>query len=226
MGFNQGFAKKLGVLDQEGTQDAVGVALVNSSNVTLTYSDAADQIIADLTDTAVTPGNYNLVTVDAKGRITGGTTTGPVTRYIGVTSVAVANTTVTYTTVAALTTASLLPGIYRFTFVGLMQSAAAQTGVGVRISNVSAAVSTTYGQWSIRQGVNGTAASFVYDQLAANTNITSASVATANTNFTVLGEGVFRVTTAGTVAIQIRSETAGTAVTLQPDAVLTVELVQ
>lgn len=226
MGFQQGFAKKIGVLDQEGTQDAVGVALVNSSNITLTYSDAADQIIADLTDTAVTPGNYNLITVDAKGRITGGTTTGPVTRYVNVVDVAVVNTTVNYTTVAALTTASLLPGIYRFNFQGFMQSAATQVGVGVRISSLSATLSTIYGQWNIKQGANGTSANYIYDQVAENTNITSASSPGSNVSFVVLGEGIFRVTTQGTVAIQIRSETNGTAATLQPDAVLTVELIQ
>ena len=127
----------------------MGLALNNSANISFSYPDEQNLISANLTDTGVTPGNYNLVTVDAKGRITGGTTTGPVTRYIGITSVAVVNTTVTYTTVASLTTASLLPGIYRFNFVGLMQSAAANTGVGVRISNVSAAVSTTYAQWAV-----------------------------------------------------------------------------
>lgn len=143
-----------------------------------------------------------------------------------VTSLAVVNTTITYLNITELTTPTLTPGMYRFTFFGLMQSAAANNGVGIRLVTSTAALSTIYGQWSLRQGVNGTAANFIYDQTAVNTNIVSASVITANTDFFVSGQGIFRVTTAGTVTIEIRSETAGTAITLKPDAVLSLELIQ
>lgn len=60
----------------ERAQDAVGTILLDSSNVTLTYSDATPSIISDLTDTTVTPGSFgdastvSQFTVDQKGRIT------------------------------------------------------------------------------------------------------------------------------------------------------------
>lgn len=53
-------------------QDAIGAALVDSSNIDFTYNDPLNQISADLTNTGVSPGTYNYptITVDAKGRIT------------------------------------------------------------------------------------------------------------------------------------------------------------
>lgn len=56
----------------EAAQDAIGAALVDSSNIDFTYNDPLNQITADLTNTGVTPGvyNYPTITVDAKGRIT------------------------------------------------------------------------------------------------------------------------------------------------------------
>jgi hypothetical protein len=60
----------------EASQDAVGGALTNTSNINLTYNDGANQISADLTNTAVAAGTYGSasqspqVTVDAKGRVT------------------------------------------------------------------------------------------------------------------------------------------------------------
>jgi hypothetical protein len=61
----------------ERAQDAVGAALTSSANVTLTYNDGSNTITADLTNTTVTPGTYGdvshfpVVSVDAKGRVTG-----------------------------------------------------------------------------------------------------------------------------------------------------------
>lgn len=174
---------------------------------------------ATLANSGVTAGTYDQVTVDVKGRVTAGT----VDKYYSVLGAQVTNTANTYTTIAGLTSATLPVGLYSFQFFGLSQSAATSTGVGFRISNVSATVSTMYGKWFIDQAANGTAQSFQYAQLANNTNVTSASSIVASTNFSVTGFGVFRVTAQGTVAIQIRSETAGTQVLIQPDAVLEIK---
>jgi len=207
----------------EAAQDAVGNALLDSANINFTYPDVSNQITADLTDTGVVAGTYSLVTVDAKGRIIEGSNVGNATIYKYFNTATVSNTNATYTTVAGLTTQSLPVGLYKFSFVGRMQSAAAASGVGVRVSPVGATVTTCYGDWHLKQAANGVNAVFHYEQLATNTNVTSASVPALNTSFVVSGSGVFRVTVAGTVAIQIRGETNGTAATLQVDSSFIVE---
>lgn len=209
----------------EAAQDAVGTALVDSADINFTYPDAQNQITADLTDTGVVSGTYSLVSVDAKGRVTAGTNSGSITRYSYFTSAPNATTSATYASIAQLTTVSLPTGLYFFKFAGNMQSAALNTGVGVRVAPVTATVTTVSGKWNFAQGANGVSHDFEYDQVLTTTNITSASVATQNTNFSVNGFGVFRVTVAGTVAIQTRTETAGTAATLQTDAAFVLELV-
>ena len=57
----------------EAVQDAVGNAFQDTLNIDFTYNDAGNTITADLTNTPVTSGTYNLptVTVDIKGRVTG-----------------------------------------------------------------------------------------------------------------------------------------------------------
>jgi len=65
----------------ERAQDAVGGALVDSSNIDFTYNDVANTITADLISTAVTPASYGSATqvatftVDAKGRLTAASNT-------------------------------------------------------------------------------------------------------------------------------------------------------
>lgn len=60
----------------ENAQDAVGVIVQNSSNVSLSYNDNTPSLIADLVDTTVASGAYGSAnqigtfTVDAKGRLT------------------------------------------------------------------------------------------------------------------------------------------------------------
>lgn len=181
--------------------------------------------IATLSDTGVVAGTYSLVTVDSKGRITVGSNSGSVTRYAYPTTVIASTTSATYTSVAELTTISLPVGLYFFRFVGTMQSTQTQTGVGVRIAPVTATITTVSAKWNIAQGADGVSHDFEYDQLLTTTNVTSASVNAANTNFAVNGFGTFRVTVAGTVAIQIRTETAGQTATLQPGAAFISELV-
>lgn len=180
---------------------------------------------ATLADSGVVAGTYSLVTVDSKGRVTVGSNSGSITRYSYFTSVATATTSATYGSIAALTTVSLPVGLYMFRFSGNMQSTATNTGVGVRVAAETATVSSFSGKWNIATAANGTAHDFEYDQLTATTIAFSGSVLQANANFSVNGFGTFRVTTAGTVAIQIRTETAGQTATLQPDAAFVLELV-
>lgn len=182
-------------------------------------------VTATLADSGVVSGTYSLVTVDSKGRVTVGSNTGSITRYSYFTSVAAATTSATYGSIAALTTVSLPIGLYMFRFSGNMQSTQTTAGVGVRVAPVTATVTTVSAKWNIAQGTNGVSHDFEYDQILTTDNVTSASVAAANTNFSVNGMGVFRVTVAGTVAIQTRTETAGQTATLQPDAGFVLELV-
>jgi hypothetical protein len=175
----------------EAAQDAVGNSLLDSADIDFQYPDINNQITAELTTTGVTAGTYNLVTVDAKGRVTAGSNSGPVTRYAYSTTAAVASTSATYASVTELTTVSLPVGLYAFRFHGNMQSAAANNGVGVRVAPVTATMTTVSAKFNIAQAGNGTAHDFEYDQTANNTNITSGSVLTANVNFAVNGFGVF-----------------------------------
>ena len=177
-------------------------------------------VAATLAATGVTAGTYDVVTVDAKGRVLSGS--GFTDAYV--TTLAVATTSTTYASITELTTISLQPGLYNFEFFGKMRSAAANTGVGVRVSTGTATLTTVSAKWFISQAANGTAQAYQYDQLADNTNVTSASVQTANTDFVVTGSGVFRVTVAGTVAIQTRTETNGQAATLQIDSFFKINL--
>lgn len=129
------------------------------------------------------------------------------------------STSTAYANVTELVTEDLPVGTYSFECFALCQSTAANTGVGIRLGAGTAVLSTTFGRWEISQAADGTAKAFQYDQLTATTNVTSASALATNTNFVVTGKGVFIVTTSGTVAIQLRSET-GTAVSIRIGSVL------
>lgn len=146
-------------------------------------------------------------------------------RQIYILSAQATNSTTTYTTIAGLTTVSLPVGLYSFKFDGLYQSAATTTGVGVRISNVTATVTTCFGKWLLGQAADGVNKNFQIDQTSTTTNVVSASSNAANTNACVYGGGIFRVTVAGTVAIQLRSEIAASQVLIQPDAVFVIEAI-
>jgi hypothetical protein len=126
------------------------------------------------------------------------------------------STSTTYADVTELVTISLPVGFYIMNFYGIAQSTVGATGIGVRLGAGTAALGTTTGlKWHIAQGGNGTDRDFQYDQVTPTDNVTSTLAPTANANFLIKGEGIFEITTAGTVAIQFRSET-GNSVSLRP----------
>jgi hypothetical protein len=135
------------------------------------------------------------------------------------TTVIQSSTSTTYANVTQLTTSSLAIGTYYFNVIALCQSTATNTGLGLRISNATATISSVLGKWMIGQAADGTSKNYQYDQLSATTNASSASAAAANSDFIVHGQGKFVVSVAGTVAVQLRSET-GTSVSIRPNSVL------
>jgi hypothetical protein len=175
--------------------------------------------IATLSNSGVTAGTYDTVTVDTKGRVTSGLTT----NYQSSLSAPVTSSTAAF---AATNLSVTLPiGLYKFSFIGIFQTAVTTTGAGFRIGAGTATLSTVFGKFLIPQAANGTASNFQVDQVAANTNVTSASVATANSNVLVIGNGVVRVTTAGTVRLEFRTEVAGSNAILQADSIIQFELI-
>lgn len=136
-----------------------------------------------------------------------------------------ATSLVTFSNITQLTTSALQPGNYTFRIMGMFQSSATTTGIGFRISPVTATVTTCFAKWRVTQGTNGLSQDYSYDQITTTIDVTSASAPVANSNLVMIGQGFFTVTGAGTVAIQFRSEVAGNAVSIQPGSFLAVESV-
>lgn len=137
----------------------------------------------------------------------------------------VTNSTNVYSDVSSLESGILQPGLYSFRFFGIMQSGSTASGVGIRIVNRTSTINTIAGKWLIDQGSNGTAQAYQYNQNSLNTNITSASSPAANTNFNVIGQGMFNITSEGTVVIQTRAEVNGTASSILANSHLEVKLI-
>ncbi len=184
-------------------------------------ASGAGSSVATLANSGVTAGSYvnANVTVNSKGLITEAITT----QWAYLLSSAATSSSSTYAPIAGLTTASLPIGTYKFKVIGPFQSASVSVGIGLRLNQVTAVIGTVSAKWLCSQSANGTASNFQYDQLSTTTNVTSSAVQVANTNVLVAGEGVFSIKTAGTVAIELRSRTAGTVVTLQPNTYLIIE---
>ena len=128
------------------------------------------------------------------------------------------STIITYANVTEFVSQSLDVGLYVLELKSAMQSTAANTGVGLRLAQGTATISNVSLSWSFTQAIAGTAKNFEYDQISLADNITSASVVNPNVSFPVFGNGVFRISVAGTVAIQIRTEIAGNGVSIRPDS--------
>jgi hypothetical protein len=111
-----------------------------------------------------------------------------------------------YSDVTELTTENLPIGVYKFECFAICQSTSTSVGIGLRLGSSTATVGATFGKWMIRQAANGTASNFQYDQTDSITNVSSTSAVAANSDFIVTGEGIVNVTTAGSIAVQIRAE--------------------
>ncbi len=210
----------------EAAQDAVGNALLDSLDIDFSYPDIDNKITASLTNTGVTPGTYTQVSIDSKGRvIAADNNSGVVTKFAYFTTATTSRAGVTFVSVPELVTDSLPIGLYQFTFFGRIQSGGTTNGTGLRLNEETATISTCNINWFIDQGTSGTQQSFQYSQLNTNTNTTSASSPAANSTFNAQAKGVVRITSPGSLKLEIRSELANTASSILADSIMILELV-
>jgi len=140
------------------------------------------------------------------------------------TTVAQSSTVVAFANITQLTTLSLPVGSYKFTALIKIRSATTSNGYGLRFQNGSATVSNVIAQWRLPANADfSTNQNIIYSQRALTDNNVAGTIGAANTDYCAVGEGTFTVTAAGTVAIQLRSEAAGTAVTVGIGSCLVVE---
>lgn len=132
------------------------------------------------------------------------------------------STSATYADLTEFITPTLYPGNYIIEFEGTYQSTATGTGIGVRLAQGSATISFISINWKFSQAGNGTDKYFEYSQTALADNVTSAATLATNTNYPVVCSGVFSVSVAGTVTLQIRTETGGVGVSIRPTSILNI----
>jgi hypothetical protein len=129
-------------------------------------------------------------------------------------TVAQSSTVIAPAAITQLTTPSLPVGSYRFQAIIKIRSAAAATGYGLRFQNAGATVSDILAQWRLPANADfSTTHNIVYSQRDQTINNVAGTIGAANTDYAAVGEGFFTISAAGAVTIQLRSETAGTAVT-------------
>jgi len=114
--------------------------------------------------------------------------------------------TAVYSNVTELVSESLPIGSYVFNCYAICQSTSTAVGIGLRIGSNTAILGNTFGKWSITQAASGVGSNFGYDQVSSATNVSSTAAATANADSIIIGKGIFNITTAGSIAVQIRSE--------------------
>jgi hypothetical protein len=222
----------------EATQDAVGTILTDTASLNLTYNDVANTITADVLPAGVNHNalqnyvanehiNHTSVVLTANNGLTGGgdisasrTISMQFPETVNRVTAIQSTTSTTYANITQMVTTSLDIGTYELRLISIGQSTAVGTGIGLRLAAGTAVIGTLCINWNFSQAGNGTDKNFEYTQNSVADNITSASVATANVNYPMSGNGLFTVTTAGTVAIQIRSETNGTNVSIRPESFL------
>lgn len=134
------------------------------------------------------------------------------------------STSTTYAAVTQLTSISLPAGTYMLKCFAVCQSTSTTTGIGLRFGVGTAGATSCLGSWEISQAANGTAKTFIYDQLNTTTNTNSTSSLASNTDFIVTGEGVITTFIAGTINVQIRSETTN-GVSIRPGSIFFIKKV-
>lgn len=107
-----------------------------------------------------------------------------------------------------LVSQALQAGYYMWQVFGSYQSNTTTCGFGARFIEGTATVTENMGSWLIRQAADGTAQHFQYSQLSSAVNVASASVVAAATKYQFHGFGWMRISVAGTVKLQFRSEVA------------------
>lgn len=209
----------------ESVHSSVTSLFGDSDDIQFIYPDENGKTQASLKTTGVQPGVYNTLTVDSKGRIIAASNSesGNVAQITCVSENINTTTLTSFIDIVGLTTPNLLPGIYKFTFMGLANSTSTTTGIGVKLVSKTASISTIYAKYAITQSVPGTTQSYEYDQISQNTNVTSTSASSTAFGFVLKGEGIVRVLSNGTLAMQFRSEVADSAVSLNQDSVLILE---
>ncbi len=145
--------------------------------------------------------------------------------YTYVTTAIQIRSAATYIDVAELASVSLPVGFYKVEAFVICQSTAGTVGLGLRIGQGSAVIANPMGvQWQIPLNANGNDRYFEYDQTAPGDDVSTTSAPAANTNFVVKGVGVLNITTAGTIAVQIRSENAN-AVSVRPNSLFFIKAI-
>ena len=143
----------------------------------------------------------------------------------------IANTTIqsttssTYANLTEFVTPDLYPGNYILEFAGTFQSSATNTGIGLRLAQVTGTVSFVSINWRFSQAGNGTDKYYEYSQTSLADNVTSTATLSINTNYPAVALGIFSISSPGSVAIQIRSDVNGSAVSIRPTSILSIRKV-
>ncbi len=200
-----------GAAGAQGIQGLTGAA--GSQGIQGPTGASGPQGIQGLTGPAGLTGPTGAAGLNGATGTTGLTgNTGPTGPSLNFVAVLLGSTVSSSTTHAdsGLVSPSLDVGYYQWSVVGSFQSNTTASGMGCRFIAGSATVSENMGGWDITQAVDGTAKYFSYAQLADNANVVSASVVAAATKYPFFGSGWARVSVAGTMKLQFRSE-VGTA---------------
>lgn len=135
------------------------------------------------------------------------------------------STVVAFAALTGLTSVSLPAGNYAFKAMVKIRSAAAANGYGLRFGVVTATVSDIIAAWRLPANADfSTTQNVQYSQRTLADNNVAGTIGALNTDYMAVGEGTFTVSVAGTVTIQLRSETAGTAVTAGIGSCLIIEV--